>query len=77
MFVDSHSGDLVQKHLLDEDDIASLVIRQSDFRDVSGFRFPHQIEYIAHDGELLATEIIDSIAVEVDAFDIEAAAVTH
>jgi len=76
MFIDSHSGDLISMELLDEEDVR-LSIRQSDFRDVSGIRFPHQIEYRGHDGELIAREQIDSIIVEVDPFDIDQEMLTH
>ncbi len=76
MYVDSHSGDVVEMELLEEGDV-QLRIRQSDFRDVSGIRFAHRIEYLYGDGELLAREVIDTIAVELDEFDISAEVVTH
>ena len=76
MYVDSHSGDLVEMELLEKDDV-QLRIRQSDFRDVSGIRFAHSIEYLRGDGELLAREVINTIAVELDRFDIGAEVVTH
>ena len=53
MFVDSHSGDLVRMELLDDGGVR-LAIRQSEFRDVSGIRFPHQIEYLGGDAVVLA-----------------------
>jgi len=76
MYIDSHSGDIVEMELLEEDGVR-LTIRQSDFRDVSGIRFAHRIEYLRGDGELLAREVIDTIAVELDEFDIDAEVVTH
>ena len=76
LYVDSHSGDIVEMELLEEGDV-QLRIRQSDFRDVSGIRFAHRIEYLRGDGELLASEVIDTIAMEIDAFDIDAEAVAH
>jgi hypothetical protein len=62
--------------LLEEGDV-QLRIRQSDFRDVSGIRFAHNIEYSLGNGDLLARELIDTIDVELDAFDIDAEKVTH
>ncbi len=65
MFVDGHSGDLVKMELLDDGDV-QLAIRQSEFRDVSGFRFPHRIEYLGGDGVAIAREVIDAIVIELD-----------
>ncbi len=65
MFVDSHSGDLVKMEMLSKGHV-QLAIRQSDFRDVSGVRFPHQIEYLGGDGIVIAREVFDSIAIELD-----------
>jgi len=76
MYVDSHSGDLVRMEMFDEGDIA-LAIVQSDFRASSGIRFPHRIEYRAADGAVIATEITDSIILEVDLFEIDDANVSH
>ncbi len=76
LYVDSHSGDLVRMELLDEGDVA-LSIAQSDFRERSGIRFPYRIEYRGVDGAVIATEIIDSIILEVDLFEIDDANVSH
>ena len=76
MFIDSHSGDLVNMELLADEGVR-LSIRQSDFRDVSGFRFPHQIEYRGDDGVVLARESINSITLDIDTFNIEDEAVSH
>ncbi len=76
MFVDSHSGDLVKMELLDDGDVR-LAIRQSEFRDVSGFRFPHRIEYLGGDGVLIAREVFDSIVIELDDFELDEETVTH
>ena len=76
LYVDSHSGDLVRMEMLDEGEVA-LTISQSDFRDSSGIRFPRRIEYRGADGVLIATEIIDSIILEVDLFEIDDASVSH
>ncbi len=76
LYVDSHSGDLVRMEMLDEGDVA-LTISQSNFRDSSGIRFPHRMEYRGADGALIATEIVDSIILEVDLFEIDDASVSH
>jgi len=65
MFVDSHSGDLVKMEMLSKGHV-QLAIRQSEFRDVSGIRFPHQIEYLGGDGNVIAREVFNSIAIELD-----------
>jgi hypothetical protein len=65
MFVDSHSGDLVKMEMLSEGHVR-LAIRQSEFRDVSGIRFPHKIEYLGGDGNVIAREVFDSITIELD-----------
>lgn len=69
MFIDSHSGDLVNMELLSDEGV-QISIRRSDFREVSGIRFPHRIEYRNGDGVVLARESINSITLDVDAFDI-------
>ena len=76
MFVDSHGGDLVKMELLDDGDVR-LAIRQSEFRDVSGIRYPHRIEYLDGEGVVLAREIYDSIAIELDDFELDEEKVTH
>ena len=76
LFVDSHSGDLVNMELLANEEV-QLSIRQSDFRDVSGFRYPHRIEYMGSDNELIARETFDSIVVTQVDFVIDDEAVTH
>lgn len=76
MFIDSHSGDLVNMELLANEEV-QLSIRRSDFRDVSGFRYPHRIEYMGSDNELIARETFDSIVVTQENFVIDDEAVTH
>lgn len=63
IYINSHDGTMVRIDLLDEAGQAQFVILQSDFREVSGFRFAHRIEYRAADGSPIATEIIDHIIV--------------
>ena len=77
LFLNSHSGNLIQKHMLDEDGEPILIIRQSDFRDVDGFRFPFRTEYTDGDGRSIAVEMIDSIVLEVKPFAVEDAAISH
>ncbi len=63
LYLDSHSGDLVRASLLDTDGNPTFIIDQRDFREIAGFRFPHQIEYLTGDEELLATERFDNFVV--------------
>lgn len=77
MFLNSHSGDLIQKQLLDENGEPELIIRQSDFREVEGFRFPFSVEYADQTGESIAVEIIDSIVVDIEPFDVEDETIAH
>lgn len=77
LYLDSHTGDLVRAKLLNPDGGSSLLIDQSDFRDVDGFRFPHRIDYLAGSETRLATEIFDRIIVDVEPFDLDQQAVTH
>ena len=48
-----------------------------DFRDVAGFKFPHQIDYLSGSENLLAKESFDSIIVDVRPFDLDQDAVSH
>lgn len=77
LFLNSHSGNLIQKHMLDENGEPTLIIRQSDFRDVDGFRFPFRTEYMDGDGRSIAVEMIDTIVLEVKPFAVEGAAISH
>ena len=77
MFVDSHSGNLVQKDALDDSGDVVLSIRQSDFRDVEGFRLPHRIEYADGAGRVIAAETIETISLDVAPFDVDDTDVTH
>ena len=77
LFVDSHSGDIVRANLLDDNDEPMYVIGQSDFRETSGFMFPHRIEYMNGAGRTLAVETIDEIEVDVMPFELEQETVAH
>ena len=77
LFVDSHTGGLVQASLLDATSEPAYIIRQSDFRDTSGFMFPHRIEYFDGAGRSLAVETIDEIELDVAPFELEQDAVSH
>jgi hypothetical protein len=77
LFLNSHSGNLIQKHMLDENGEPFLIIRQSDFRDVDGFRFPFKIEYMNGDGNSIAIEVIDTIVLEVEPFEVEDETISH
>lgn len=77
MFVDSHSGNLVQKDALDDSGDVVLSIRQSEFREVDGFRLPHRIEYVDGAGHTIAAETIETISLDVAPFDVDDSTVTH
>jgi len=77
LFVDSHSGDILRANLMDEHNEPMYVIGQSDFRETSGFVFPHRIEYMGGAGRTLAIEVLDNIEVEVSPFDLERERVAH
>ncbi len=77
LYLNSHSGNLIQKHMLDENGHPTLIIRQSDFRDVDGFRFPFRIEYMDGGGRSIAVEMIDTIILEVEPFEVEDEVISH
>lgn len=77
LYIDSHSGDLVRAKLLDAQGQPSFIIAHSDFRETSGFRMPHRIDYMSGNDDLLATETFDRIIVSVVPFDLEQEAVAH
>jgi hypothetical protein len=77
LYLDSHTGDLVRATLLDEGGVATFMIDQSDFRETSGFRFPHRINYKSGNGDVLASETIDEIIVDMEPFELEQDAVSH
>ena len=71
LFLDSHTGGIIQAYLLDEAGKPAYIIQRSDFRETSGFTFPHRIEYMDGNGRSLAVETIDDIEVKLNTFDIE------
>jgi hypothetical protein len=77
LFIDSHGGGIVRANLLDEDDQVEYVILQSDFRETSGFKYPHRIEYVNSTGQSLAVEVIDEISIEEQAFDLADEKIAH
>jgi hypothetical protein len=77
LYLDSHTGDLVRASWLDPDGNTRFIVDQSEFREVAGFRFPHQIEYRPGSEDLLATESFDRIIVGVEPFDLDQNAVSH
>ncbi len=77
LYVNSHGGALVRADVLDEDSEPLYEIHQSDFRETSGFMFPHRIEYLDGAGRTLAVEIIDAIEVDVEPFDLQQEPVAH
>jgi hypothetical protein len=77
LFVDSHTGEIVRANLLDENGELMYIIGQSDFRETSGFKFPHRIEYMDGAGQTLAIESIDEIEVDLRPFELKQEAVVH
>ena len=77
LFIDSHGGGIVRADLLGEDDQVEYAILQSDFRETSGFKYPHRIEYVDSAGQSLAVEVIDEIAIEEQAFDLASEQIAH
>jgi hypothetical protein len=77
LYVNSHSGALVRADVLDEDGEPLYEIHQGDFRETSGFMFPHRIEYRDSAGEILAVEKIDVIEVDVEPFNLQQESVAH
>jgi len=70
LFIDSHTGNMVRASLLDTNGDPAYMIDQSDFRETSGFRFPHRISYLDHAGELLAVETFNEVVVGVTPFEL-------
>ena len=77
LYLDSHNGDIVQVNLLDANNEPTFIVRQSDFKRTSGFKFPHRIEYLDGTGRTIAIETIDEVEIEIAPFDIEQEVVTH
>ena len=77
LFIDSHSGDMVRARLLAGNGDPMYSIHQSDFRETSGFMFPHRIEHMSGAGEALAIETIDSVVVDVAPFELEQETIAH
>ena len=77
LYLDSHTGDLVRASALGPDGDPTFIVDQSDFRDVAGFKLPHQIDYRTGSEVLLATESFDNISVNVEPFELDQNTVTH
>jgi hypothetical protein len=77
LYIDSHSGDLIRADILDNEGVAQYIIRQDDFRDVSGFMFAHRIEYQDGNGQTLAIATINDIEVNAAEFDMDEEEVAH
>ncbi len=65
IYVDSHTGDAFRQSLVNPDGEETLVLVFNDYRDVDGFRLPHEVRYYEGD-RLLAIDRIESISVTVD-----------
>lgn len=77
LFIDSHGGGVIKANLLDENDGIRYGILQSDYRETSGFTFPHRIEYLDANGTVLAVEAIDKVVVMTDEANIAAKSASH
>jgi hypothetical protein len=77
LYVDSHGGALVRADILDDQSALLYEIRRSEFKETSGFMFPHRIEYLDRTGRTLAVEQIDKIEVDVEPFDLQQEPVAH
>ena len=77
LYLDSHTGDIVQANLLDANNNPTFSIRQSDFRRTSGIKFPHRIEYFDGTGRTIAIETTDELDVDVAPFELEQETVAH
>jgi len=63
--------------MLRNDEAPTFVVAPSDFRETSGFIFPHRIEYRHARGRPLAVESIHKITIAKADFDIDNEPVTH
>lgn len=63
LYVDSHSGDIVLTHHLDESGNVLFSIKAGSFRVVDGFSMPFSREYLDADGGLIATEVFEDIVI--------------
>ena len=63
IYVDSHTGDAYRTALVDENGEEVLALQYSDYREVDGLRFPHQIQYFESQ-QLLATDRFERIDIE-------------
>ncbi len=77
LFINSHGGDIVMANMLDENEDTEYSILQSDFRETSGFKYPHRIEYVDRDGQSVGVELIDEIVIEQQAFNLVDETVAH
>ncbi len=77
LLINSHTGDIVKATLLDEQEQPAYLIFPSDYRESSRIRFPHRIDYQTADGELLASEVIDRVDVQMDEVKLTEVTVTH
>ncbi len=72
IYVDSHTGDAVQNALIDADGNEKIRIEYSDYKDVDGFRLPHQVQYFQEEN-LLAIDRYTRITVSMTAQSSEVA----
>lgn len=77
LYINSHGGALVKADLLGDGGRVEYSILQGDVRETDGFKYPHRIEYQTGEAEILAVEIIDTISIVQDQFELSDEPVTH
>jgi hypothetical protein len=65
IFVDSHTGDAFRHVMIGSQGEELLILEFDDYRDVDGFRLPHQARYFKGD-RLLATDHFERVTVSVN-----------
>jgi hypothetical protein len=65
IYVDSHTGDAFRQVMIGSQDEELLILEFDNYRDVEGFRLPHQVRYLKGD-RLLATDHFERVAVSVN-----------
>lgn len=74
IYVDSHTGDAFRSALIDADGNEKIRIEYADYKEVDGFRLPHQVRYFQEEN-LLAIDRYTRITVGMTAKTLEAATI--
>ena len=65
IYVDSHTGDAFRQAMIGSKGEELLVLEFDDYRDVDGFRLPHQVRYFEGE-QILATDHIERVTVSMN-----------